>query len=235
MWEFSTDGSGARWRAVESPVDGTYHDAAVTANGPCAVAAGGSVVARAADGTWGVIVENGPSARGETLSAVGATDDGQRIWFAGANGALGCYEVAAGRRLDRSDPQGVTDAFGALAVAGPRGAEKLLLADGSGRVFPAAVSGSRLDWGPTSNPSGDTAVSALDATPAGVGYAVDSNANVYRTTETEGGSGSASKAPRTASTRSVPARTAFSSVAGTAASSRATAAGRRGRRTRSAT
>ncbi len=186
MWEFTDGASPSPWRRVESPVSVSLQDVAVSANGPCAVGNTGTVVARAADGTWGTIVENGPSARGEALHAVDVTADGERVWFCGANGALGCYEVAAGSRFDRSEPQGVTDSFGTLAVAGSRGAEKLLLADGSGHVFAATVSGSSLDWEGTYRPAGDTAVTALDATPAGVGYATDPNANVYRTTKAEG-------------------------------------------------
>jgi len=185
MWEFASGDSPARWTAVDSPVPTTYHDVTVTAQGPCAVAAGGAVVARAGDGTWGVVVEDGPSARGETLRAVDATGDGERVWFAGANGALGCYDLPTGRRVDRSQPRGITDAFGALAVDGPRGSEKLLVADGSGHVFPGTVSGRTPDWGPRTRPSGDTAVTALAAAD-GIGYAVDSNAAVYRTTGSEG-------------------------------------------------
>ncbi|WP_436931053.1 hypothetical protein [Halosimplex halobium] len=185
MWEFASGSAPARWTAVDSPVPDTYHDVTATAKGPCAVATDGAVVARAADGTWGLVVEDGPSARGETLRAVDATGDGKRVWFAGANGALGCYDLPAGRRVDRSEPQGIADGFGALAVDGDRGSEKLLVADGSGHVFPATVDGRRLDWGPTTRPSGNTAVTALAAAD-GVGYAVDSNAAVYRTTGSEG-------------------------------------------------
>ncbi|QLH81954.1 hypothetical protein [Halosimplex pelagicum] len=185
MWEFASGAPPARWTAVDSPVPDTYHDVAATSQGPCAVATGGAVVARATGGTWGVVVEDGPSARGETLRAVDATSDGERVWFVGANGALGWYDLPTGRRVDRSEPRGITDGFGALAVEGERGSEKLLVADGSGHVFPAEVSGRTLDWGPTTVPSGDTAVTALAAAD-GVGFAVDSNAAVYRTTGTDG-------------------------------------------------
>lgn len=186
MWEFAGGGDPVPWTAAASPVGVTLHDATVTVKGPCAVGNTGKVVARAPDGTWGVVVPDGPSANGESLYAVDVTDDGERIWFAGANGALGCYEVGPGRRLDRSEPDGVTAAFGALTVAGERGSEKLLVADGSGNVYAAELAGRTLDWGPVSRPSGDTAVTGLAASPDGVGYAVDSNANVVRTTADDG-------------------------------------------------
>lgn len=164
----------------------SLRDVAGSANGPVAVGETGAVVARAPDGTWGVVVEDGPGATGETLRAVATTDDGERVWFAGANGALGFYDLPDSARRDRSEPDGITDAFGVLTVAGTRGDEKLLLADGNGAVYAAEVAGESLDWGPAYRPAGDTALTDLAATPDGVGYAVDSNAVVRRTTPDEG-------------------------------------------------
>lgn len=186
MWEFTQRRQRRPWQRVDTPVAVSLHDVAVTADGPCAVGNGGSVVARAADGTWGVVVENGPSARGRALRGVDVTDDGKRLWFAGASGAIGAYDLESGTRLDRSKPRGLSKNFGAFAVAGSRGSEKLLVADGSGHVLAAEARETHLDWEPPTRPSGDTAIAALDATPDDVGYAVDSNANVYRTTATEG-------------------------------------------------
>jgi len=50
------------------------------------------VLARGAD-SWESVLEDGPSANGETLRGVDATDDGQAVWFAGDGGALGHYDI----------------------------------------------------------------------------------------------------------------------------------------------
>lgn len=174
------------WSVVDTPATASLHDVATAATGPVAAGNTGTVVARAGEGTWEVLVENGPSAAGETLYAVAATADGERVWFAGANGALGAYDVEEGRRRDHSEPDGVTDALSSLAVAGPRGAEKLLLADDNGAVYTAEAAGSSLDWGREYRPAGDTALTDLAASPDGIGYAVDGEATVWKTTAEDG-------------------------------------------------
>lgn len=186
MWEFSGTRRSEPWSAVDVPASASFHNVTNTANGPVAVGNTGTVIGRGADGAWGVLVPDGPSATGEALFAVATTDDGGRIWFVGANGALGSYEVRSGRRRDHSEPGGVTAALSDLAVAGPRGSEKLLVADDNGAVYTAEVSGSSLDWDRKYRPAGDTALSGLAAAPDGVGYAVDSNATAWKTTAEEG-------------------------------------------------
>ncbi|MCU4802590.1 hypothetical protein OB920_19685 [Halobacteria archaeon HArc-gm2] len=174
------------WSVVDVPVTTSLHDVATAATGPVAAGNVGTVVARSADGAWNVLVENGPGASGETLYAVASTADGERIWFAGTNGALGAYEVGEGRRRDHSEPDGVTDSLSSLAVAGPRGSEKLLLADDNGAVYTAEATGTSFDWGREFRPAGDTALTDLAASPDGVGYAVDGEANVWQTTPDDG-------------------------------------------------
>lgn len=65
------------------------------------------------------------------------TDPGERLWFAGAGGALGYYDLQTEQRRDYSKPQGNAGTFSSLTVSGDRGEEKLLVADGSGHVIPA--------------------------------------------------------------------------------------------------
>jgi hypothetical protein len=182
MWRFDADVATGTWTAVASPVSVTLHGVARTADGACAVGETGVVLGRAADGEWGVVVENGPSARGETLYCVAATADGERVWFAGANGALGYYDLPEGNRYDRSEPSGVENAFHGIGVAGPRGSEKILVSDGSGNALPGEVSSDGVSWDRQRKPAGGTALTAIDADSDGVGYAVDSNANVWQTT-----------------------------------------------------
>jgi hypothetical protein len=182
MWRFDPEMQTGTWKTVSSPVSVTLHDAVHSANGPVAVGKGGRVVARASDGTWGVIVENGPSARGETLYCADVTDDGKRVWFAGANGALGYYDLPEHARTDCSAPRGVGNAFHGVAVSGARGTEKVLVADGSGNALPGEVTDGEPTWDDPTSASGGAALSALSADGDGIGYAVDSNSNAWRTT-----------------------------------------------------
>ncbi|WP_222919607.1 hypothetical protein [Natrinema sp. SYSU A 869] len=182
MWEFES-GTDDRltWTATSTPIEGAVYDVTDAANGPCAVGGGGTVVGRAADGSWGIVVPDGPAARGETLHAVAATDDGRRVWFSGSGGAVGYYDLPSGTRVDHSRPDGMDVTFHALAVAGTRGSEKLLLADGNGVVLPGIVAGDQPDWNRRTTPADGTAVTALAADGEGVGYGVDDNANVWKT------------------------------------------------------
>lgn len=172
----------ATWKAVDSPVSVTLHDVVRTAYGPCAVGKRGRVLGRSSDGEWGVVVENGPSARGQTLYCAAATDDGERVWFAGANGALGCYDLRERSRTDFSEPAGVANAFHGIAVAGERGAEKLLVSDGSGHTLPGEMGSGTPDWDDRRKPAGGTALTGVCSDRNGIGYGVDSIGNVWRTT-----------------------------------------------------
>ncbi len=172
----------ATWKAVDSPASATLHDVVGTAHGPCAVGGRGLVLGRSSDGTWGVVVENGPGARGRTLYCADATDDGERVWFGGASGALGCYDLRERRRTDFSKPAGLGNALRGLAVTGERGSEKLLASDGSGHTLPGEMTSGALDWEDPRRPAGDTALTAVCSDRDGVGYGTDSNGNVWRTT-----------------------------------------------------
>ncbi|WP_254763773.1 hypothetical protein [Natrinema marinum] len=183
MWNFE-DGADEplAWTTADAPVSGTVYDVTETANGPCAVGDGGTVLGRAGDGTWGVIVSDGPGARGETLRAVAATDDGRRIWVSGTGGAVGYYDLERGDRVDCSQPDGIDVTFHALTVSGARGSEKLLLADGNGVVLPGTVDGENPTWDRRTTPADGTAITALAADEAGYGYGVDGNGTVWQTT-----------------------------------------------------
>lgn len=182
MWRFDPEMDPGTWKAVDSPASATLYDVVRTAYGPCAVGKRGRVLGRSSDGEWGVVVENGPSARGETLYCAAATDDGERVWFGGANGALGYYDLETRTRADFSEPVGVGNAFHAIAVAGERGTEKLLVADGSGYSLPGDIESGTPDWDDRRKPAGGTALTGVGSDREGIGYAVDSNANVWRTT-----------------------------------------------------
>lgn len=190
MWEFDTGVYPGTWNEVESPVNTPLYDVVTTQNGPAAVGAKGYVIGRNPGGEWGVLVENGPTGRGNVLRAIDATDDGKRVWFTGDGGSIGFYDLETGERKDYTNTEKLSGTIGAVTVAGTRGSEKLLFADSSGNVLPAYTKGTTptaaLDWEYPSRPGGDTAVKAITSDTAGVGYAVDNNARVYTTTADEG-------------------------------------------------
>jgi hypothetical protein len=186
MWTFESATTPASWTAADSPVSTTLHAVVQTANGPCAVGNDGYVVGRGGDGTWGVVVDAGIDATRRAIYNVAPTDDGTRLWLAGASGTFGYYDLASGERRDLSNPTGTTSALRSIAVAGTRGTEKLLVADGSGNVLSAAVTDDDPLWGPTTRPADGNALTDLVADAAGIGYAVDTNANVWVTTAEDG-------------------------------------------------
>lgn len=186
MWTFDSDTDPGYWVEVESPTNVTLRDLTATANGPVAVGDKGVAIGRGQD-RWGVILENGPGARSQTLYAVDTTDDGERLWFAGAGGAFGYYDLRTEERRDYSVPRGNANTFYSLAVAGDRGEEKFLVGDGSGHVLPGHVENvTEVDWSWETTPSAGNAVEALAHDADGYGYAVDVNSNVFMTTADDG-------------------------------------------------
>ncbi|RBI61022.1 hypothetical protein DMJ13_14905 [halophilic archaeon] len=183
MWQFESETSVRTWRPVDVPASGTLYDVTDTAAGPCAVGDAGTAVGRASDGTWGVVLDDGPAGRGETLRAVAATDDGERVWFAGSNGALGYYDSATGDRGNCSAPVGVENTFRALAVAGSRGNERVLVADGSGNMLVGNGAGTAVEWDRWSAPGGAPTALATDA--GETWYAVDGSGGAWMTTDDE--------------------------------------------------
>ncbi|MFD1512762.1 hypothetical protein [Halomarina rubra] len=179
MWKFDGPDPGT-WGRASVPVSGTLYDVCDSANGPVVVGTGGVVLGRAAE-EWGVVVEDGPAARGQTLRTVDATNDGERVWFAGAGGALGSVDLATGERSDHSHPDGSENTLSALCIAGARGDEKLLVADGSGNLHAGGVEDDEVDWDDPTMPTGGTALAAL-AADGPLGFGVDGDGDVFRTT-----------------------------------------------------
>lgn len=181
MWRFDSDTDAGYWERVDSPTTVALRDVTSTVNGPVAVGDKGIAVGRGRE-RWGVILENGPGAKGRALYAVDTSDDGKRVWFAGAGGAFGYYDIVSEERRDYSVPRGNSNGFYSLAVAGERGSEKFLVGDGSGHVLPGHMENDEADWSWSTTPSGGNAVQALCHDDDGYGYAVTANANVFMTT-----------------------------------------------------
>ena len=184
----SGDGSQRRpkWRTVGTETSVDLYGAVQTVEGPYAVGESGTLAADRGDG-WEIVFDDGPATRQAQLSAVDVTDDGRRIWMVGSSGVIACYDVEQRRKFDYSSPDGMTSTWEAVAVAGEKGTEKLLAANGSGAVLPFTVHGFDVDWGRATKPvAKGSNVAALAAAPDGVGYAVDTSGNAFRTSRAEG-------------------------------------------------
>lgn len=185
MWRFDSETDPGRWVPVDSPTNVTLRDLTTSTNGPVAVGTQGVVLGRGRE-RWGVVLDDGPGAKGNTLHAVDSTDDGDRVWFAGGNGALGYYDLKDDDRTDLSKPRGNSNTFTALAVTGERGSEKFLVGDGSGNILPGDMTQGEADWGWSACPNGGNAIESLAHDDDGYGYAIDADSNVFMTTEEDG-------------------------------------------------
>jgi uncharacterized membrane protein YgcG len=174
------------WSVVESPISQTIYSVAPTTRGPTAVAGKGYVIARR-DGEWEVLLDRGPAASSNTLYAADVTSDGKRVWFAGSSGALGFYDVDEGKKHDYTAPLGKTSTWEAITVAGKKGSEKILVANGSGEVLPGYITDHNPEWGWVVKPGGSgSTISALGASADGIGYAVNTSGSVFKTTDDDG-------------------------------------------------
>lgn len=183
MWHLGYE-DDTDWQSVDPPISGTLHDVAQTTIGPHAVGSGGTLLVRE-DGEWHVGFDDGPAAENRELLTVAATDGGERIWFGGESGAFGCYDVTEGEKYDYSKPAGTSATLDALAVAGERGSEKLLVG-GGGTIYPGYVDDCRPTWDDPVDVGDDGTVAALTADTDGYGYASTTNGDVYRTTANSG-------------------------------------------------
>lgn len=186
MWELGSDADDPEWQEIESPFKKTIYEVVSTSAGPYAIGDGGTLLANR-DGDWEVILNDGPRTRDNQLRGLDVTDDGERVWFAGSSGALGCYDVQSRKKFDYSNPKEMTSTWEGLAVAGQRGSEKVLVANGSGEIMPFTVDGFDENWGVVSKPAKKgSKVAALAASPDGFGYAIDTSGNAFKTTKEDG-------------------------------------------------
>ena len=186
MWQLGEDGDRPEWREVETPFDITLFDVAQTTQGLYAVGSGGTLVADRGNG-WEVVFDDGPSTRDNQMRAMDVTDDGERIWMLGSSGAMACYDVEQRKKFDYSYPNEMTSTWEGIAIAGERGKEKGLAANGSGEILPFVLDGFDVDWGQLDKPAGKgSKIAALAATPDGIGFGIDTSGNAFKTTAEEG-------------------------------------------------
>lgn len=172
------------WSVAETPTSKALRDVVRTADGPYAVGAEGNVLCRDDDG-WDLRIESGPATRHNALTAVDATSDGKRVWFAGSSGALGMYDTETGRKHDYSAPEERTSTWEAIAVAGESGDERLRIANGSGEVLTVTMDEDGCpQYGDVVEPGSGSTVPAIDF-GGGTVYAVDTNGKVFAETDGE--------------------------------------------------
>lgn len=123
------------WRTVEAPARNTLYGVTVFGSGALAVGESGVVFGRPNGERWQTVIEHGPGGNSRSLSAVDATDDGARVWFAGDSGAVGTYDVAGAVKRDSSGIDDVDADWRAVSVTGEANEETVSLATGEGTVL----------------------------------------------------------------------------------------------------
>lgn len=170
------------WEAVDSPTQRTLHDVVHAEAGAFAVGAGGVVLERTEDG-WSFVTDAGPTGNGNNLSSAATTSKGNRLWVAGASGAVGEYDPSAESLTSRSAPDDVTNTFTDIAVTGPAGDATVYLVDASGQVHISGENGEPGTWTHTTPGSG-AEISAVTVSGS-TGFFVDQNGSVFETTDGE--------------------------------------------------
>lgn len=169
----------AGWETVTSPVDASLNDVEQTARNDFAVGGAGVVIERTERG-WRKVVDGGPTGNGSDLYGADVTDDGKRLWFAGASGAIGEYDVETGNLVDHSAPNDVTNNFVDVAVTGNADEANVYVAGDSGTVQYSFENGATGTWNGVSVGQG-AGINAIDFHGVRSGHLVNGNANVFAT------------------------------------------------------
>lgn len=175
-----TDEGSDEWVEADAPTEETLLDAVVAGEGAYAAGTNGVLLARDPVDGWELALESGPGAASETLRGVDATDEGGAVWVAGDGGSLGRYDATTARHTDHSAPEGITDNWSGLAVAGAAGGERLALVNGSGQVLLGEYDGETVAWDDPVKPGSGSSMSAITLLEGSLGYCCDTNAGVYR-------------------------------------------------------
>ncbi|WP_256684971.1 WD40/YVTN/BNR-like repeat-containing protein [Halococcus qingdaonensis] len=168
------------WTESDTPTDRSLLDVVATHESAYAVGEGGIVLARDED-EWTVALDDGPTANGNVLRGVDATDDGEAIWFAGDSGVLGRY--ADGTLTDHSAPKDQTSTWEDVAVTGELGGERLYLVNGSGELLRGSYEGGTVSWEDIEKPGSGSSISSIAFVDGDRGHLCDTNQSVYETTD----------------------------------------------------
>lgn len=174
-----TDAESERsWQSITTPFDADLYDVVHTDDGPFAVGGGGTIVANRSQG-WEPVVESGPAGQNRMLRSIATTENGARVWVAGASGAIGAYDLIRDRMYDFSYAKDISGSWQSIAVFGTAGSETVFVSNASGTILTGTLSGLEVTgWSP-SKPGSGAAIPALAAAADGVVYAVDTGGNVY--------------------------------------------------------
>jgi len=164
-----TASASGGWHAVESPTDRSLRD--VTHAGRAYAVGDDGVVLERRDGGWRPVTTEGPDGNGSNLHALAAGPDGERVWVAGASGALAELDVATNEFASHRAPDDVTNEFSDVAVRG----DVVYVADTSGHVH-VGTDGGRT-W-THETPGSGASIRALSRTANGVAC-VDGNGAVF--------------------------------------------------------
>lgn len=167
------------WRRVATAFNADLFDVVQTTEGPHAVGAGGVLTTDRGSG-WEIVIEAGPAAESSTLDSIAVTDDGTRVWFVGASGTIGAYDVETQRKHNYSYSGDVTTTWNAVAVFGDAGSEEVLLANGSGVVLPGIVKEADIAWEEPTKLGGGSSVSALAFASETAVYAANTSGDVFK-------------------------------------------------------
>ena len=172
-------GGRSGWTSVETPTGNTLSDVEATNDGSYAVGGGGIVLARG-NNAWEKVLDGGPTGNGNSLYGADVTDDGSRLWFVGASGAIGEYDVESGVLSDHSAPNDVTNNFNDVAVTGQADEANVYVAGDSGKIYYSFENGESGTWDSVTPGSGSE-INAIDFHDSKAGHAVDGNQTVFVT------------------------------------------------------
>ncbi|TKX60039.1 hypothetical protein EXE44_00635 [Halorubrum sp. SS7] len=167
------------WTVEATETDSTLHDVVSANAGRFAVGGGGVLTAPAAEG-WRTLRDGGPTGNGNNLYGAAVTDDGERVWFVGASGAIGEYVPATDTLVDHSAPMDNTNNYNAVAVTGQAGEANVYVAGDSGKIYYSFENGATGTWDYVTPGSG-SALPAIDFHGPRSGHAIDTNGRVFVT------------------------------------------------------
>ena len=169
----------SEWTVEEAETDSTLHDVVSANAGRFAVGGGGVLAARTAEG-WPTLRDGGPTGNGNDLYGASVTDDGERVWFVGASGAVGEYVPATDTLIDHSAPLDNTNNYNDVAVTGAGGEANVFVAGDSGKIYYSFENGAAETWEDVTPGSG-SALPAIDFHGPRSGHAIDTNGRVFAT------------------------------------------------------
>ncbi len=175
----ATAAGGDDWIVESTETDETLHDVVAADAGRFAVGDGGVLTAPGPDG-WVTLRDGGPTGNGNDLYGAAVTDDGERVWFVGASGAIGEYDPAAETLVDRSAPMDNTNNYNGVAVTGSAGDADVFVAGDSGKIYYSFENGEDGTWEDVTPGSGSSLLE-IDMYGSRSGHAIDTNGRVFTT------------------------------------------------------